>query len=106
LYLFFAFHGSVRKYSLNSVIAIFIETRWKKKKNLKESLPVIAALFTIMASHFPHDKLHTNIYNREFQSNSTPMKTEKFDRLSQPPTTTIGVWIWQVSSDDVKIVCL
>jgi hypothetical protein len=27
LYLFFAFHGSVRKYSLNSVIAIFIETR-------------------------------------------------------------------------------
>lgn len=53
------YYGSLCKYSLNPVIAIFHRDTRKRRRTLKESLPVIASLFTIMASYFHHDKLHT-----------------------------------------------
>lgn len=100
LYLFcLASDGSFCKYTLNSVIAILTET--KRRRSLKESLPVIASLFTIMASCFHHDKLHTK---RSFQSNSISVYGRKNMERNLIINSHHCVWLWQVSSDVVMTV--
>lgn len=76
LYLSFAFNGSMCKYSLNSVIAIFIETKCKKK-----SLRVIAShrgAFYNYGIIFLHDKLSTRNF-KVIQLHSD--EKGKFDHL-------------------------
>ena len=59
LYLYFFLPFTEVCANIHWTLSLPFSLRRIARRSLKESLPVTALLFTIMASYFSHDKLHT-----------------------------------------------